>query len=158
MKKESPDEKAVFKPEYTTMDILKRLEEAGSLEEFDNSFADDNMTGASALLRNYLQSLLNKYDRSDEEVSIEAGYTHEYLYKVLRGLRNPGRDFLLAVCAVIGTTLDEVQTLLKYAQLQPLYPRRKRDAIIWYGFANGQSLYILDKNLKARGHAPLYKD
>ena len=69
----------------------------------------------------------------------------------------PSIDVLLAICVAIGATVDETQYLLKFAGKAPLYVRKKRDVIIWFGLKKGEALDTVDENLAARGFAPLYK-
>ena len=66
-------------------------------------------------------------------------------------------DALIAICLAIGTELKEVQYLLKYAGQAPLYVRRRRDVIIWFGFMKSMDLDEVDEKLKERGYTPLVK-
>ena len=71
--------------------------------------------------------------------------------------KNPSRDALLSICLAIGTELEEAQYLLKYAGQAPLYVRRKRDVVIWFGFMKHMSLDEVDEKLIKRGYKPLLK-
>ena len=70
---------------------------------------------------------------------------------------NPGRDALIAICLAIGTTVQEVQHLLKYAGHAPLYVRRKRDLIIWFGFMKKKSIDDINIVLYDRGYRTFAK-
>jgi len=128
-----------------------------SLEEFENKFPpefleDDDHIG------NYLGDLLYKYDKKASVISQEAMLTHSYVGNIINGKkRNPSRDALISICLAIGTELEEVQYLLKYAGQAPLYVRRKRDVIIWFGFMKHMSLDEVDEKLSQRNYRPLAK-
>ena len=51
-----------------------------------------------------------------------------------------------------------MQYLLKYAGHAPLYVRRKRDVIIWFGIRKGESLETVNQNLLDRNLRPLYEE
>ena len=71
---------------------------------------------------------------------------------------NPSRDALTCIAFALGASEEELQYLLKYAGHAPLYVRRKRDVIIWFGIMKGESLETVNDNLLARGLKPLYKE
>ena len=91
-------------------------------------------------------------------ISIEAGLTHSYVGNIVNHRKTPSRNAILCICLAIGTTIDEVQKLLKYAGHAPLYVRRKRDVIIWGGFMKKESLDQVKENLLNRQMTLLYKE
>ena len=64
---------------------------------------------------------------------------------------------IVMICLAIGTTVEEVQYLLKYAGQAPLYVRRRRDVIIWFGFMKHMSLDRVDEKLRERELKPLIR-
>ena len=64
---------------------------------------------------------------------------------------------LISICFAIGTTFEEAQYLLKYAGHAPLYVRRKRDVIIWFGLMKHQDLQTVNDLLVERGMQPLIR-
>lgn len=126
-----------------------------SLEEFEKHFPqeflnDDDQIG------NYLQYLLNKYDMDHATVSRKAGLHRSYVGNIVRGIKNnPGRDALISICMVMRTTVEEVQYLLKYAGHAPLYVRRRRDVVIWYGFMKRVGLFAVNTDLAIRNYKEL---
>ena len=58
----------------------------------------------------------------------------------------------------LRATEEELQYLLKYAGHAPLYVRRKRDVIIWFGIMKGESLESVNDALLTRSLTPLYRD
>ncbi len=141
-----------------TMMLEWTIKEMDSLEEFEKRFpaeflANDDHIG------NYLDHLLWKYEQKASVVSQNAMLATSYVGNIVNGKkRNPSRDALISICLAIGTTVEEVQYLLKYAGQAPLYVRRKRDVIIWFGFMKHMRLDEVDEKLRERNFKPLIKD
>ena len=106
----------------------------------------------------YLQELLWKYDKAAASVSLEAGLARSYVGNIINGKKNnPGRDALISICLAIGTDLNEVQYLLRYGGHAPLYVRRRRDVVIWFGFRKKRTLMQVDEDLYNHGFRTLMK-
>ncbi len=151
------DKEYFFITNHQSINLEHATSQIDSLEEFEqyfpSEFLDDDMH-----IGNYLGSLLYKYDKKASVVSQESMLAASYVGNIVNGKkRNPSRDALLAICLTIGTEVEEAQYLLKYAGQAPLYVRRKRDVVIWFGFKKRQSLDEVDMNLKKRGYRPLVK-
>jgi len=126
-----------------------------TLEDFEQAFPDEFLND-DAHIGNYLGEFLNKYDKKASVVSVEAMLAPSYVGNIINGKKtNPSRDALIAICLAIGTEIEEVQYLLKYAGQAPLYVRRKRDVIIWFGFMRHMSLDEVDEKLTERNYKPL---
>ncbi len=129
-----------------------------TFEDFEKEFSDeflneDNRVG------NYLEKLLYKYDKRAAAVSKNAGLSIPYVGNIINHKKNnPSRDVLIAICFAIGTTFEEAQYLLKYAGHAPLYVRRKRDVILWFGLMKHQDIYTVNAELIERGLKPLIKE
>ena len=127
------------------------LDKVNTFEEFEKRFSDeflneDTQTGE------YLGKLLDRYQKNSATISELACLERSYVGKIVRcEKKNPSRDTLIAICLAIGTTVDEVQHLLKYAGYNPLYVRRKRDVIIWFGFMKGYNIPKVDIELQKHG-------
>lgn len=146
-----------FRHKYPSIDIERAIERIESFEEFEKYFSDDLMA-ENLLMGDYLYRLLDRYGMSPNKAALEIGKTHSYVRKIVNGEElNPSRDVLLAICVRLGTTVDEAQILLRYSGKQPLYARRKRDAIVWYALKKHQSLMDLNLYLDAHGYKPLSK-
>lgn len=129
-----------------------------TFDEFEKKFSDEFLADDDRV-GNYLEKLIWKYDRDFSSVSYKAGLDRSYVGNIVRGKKNnPGRDALIAICLEIGTTVDEVQYLLKYAGHAPLYVRRKRDVIIWFGFIKHKELREVDYDLYTRGYKTFLKE
>ncbi|MGN1419538.1 MAG: hypothetical protein ACI4W6_09435 [Acutalibacteraceae bacterium] len=129
-----------------------------TFEEFEKRFSDDFLND-DCRIGDYLSMLMTKYNKRDCVVSGEAGLHNSYVGNIIRGIRNnPSRNAIIAICLAIGTTVEEVQYLLKYAGQAPLYVRRKRDVLIWFGFMKHYTVNEVDHELRNRNMQPLIKD
>lgn len=141
-----------------TVTLEMMIQRIDSLEAFEKEFpseflANDDQIGY------YLRELLWKYDQKASVVSMNAMLAASYVGNIVNGKkRNPSRDALISICLAIGTTVDEVQYLLRYGGQAPLSVRRKRDVVIWFGFMKHMRLEEVDEKLRERGLKPLIKD
>lgn len=146
-----------FRSKNTSIILEGSLPQYDSLEDFEKDFPDDFLKEDSKT-GDYLLYLLGKYDKAASVVSDKAGLSFSYVGLITSGKKNnPSRDALIAICLAMGTTFEEVQYLLKYAGQAPLYVRRKRDVVIWFGFMKGQDIDTVNDNLYARGMKTLKK-
>lgn len=79
-----------------------------------------------------------------------------YLHQVLSGRRNPSRDRLLCLCLVLGTELEETQTLLQSAGYARLYPKVRRDAVIIHALIHRTDLNEVNDKLFAENEKTLF--
>ena len=140
-----------------TASIEFYLGNVDTLEDFEKEFPLE-MLNDDVRVGRYLQQLLWKYDKKASTVSEDAMLAASYVGNIVNGKKNnPSRDSLLAICLAIGTTVEEVQYLLKYAGHAPLYVRRRRDVVIWFGFMKQMDLLQVDENLRKRQLKPLIR-
>lgn len=141
----------------TTMTLEGAIRNIDTFEDFEEMFTGDFLDDDKQVCY-YLSKLVNKYNGVCTAVSLKAGYAVAYLGNIINGVKNnPSRNVLISVCLALGTTVEEVQQLLKYAGHAPLYVRRKRDVIIWFGFMKGMSPDEVDELLSQRGYASITK-
>lgn len=145
-----------FRHRHPTIAVEMFVERFETFEEFEKFFTNDLMN-ENLLIGDYLAFLLDKYNMTANKVALEIGKSHSYVRKITSGKElNPSRDVLLAICVRLSATVEETQTLLRYAGKAPLYARRKRDAIIWYALKRKQSLSALNEYLDSHGYVSLY--
>ena len=138
----------------TLEDMIKNI---NTFEEFEEKFSVEFLK-YDDLIGNYLNELMWKYDKDNATISKKAGLDRSYVGNIIRGKKNnPQRDALIAICLAIGTTVEEVQYLLRYAGQAPLYVRRKRDVVIWFGFMKHKDIMEVDEDLYARGYKTFLK-
>ncbi len=127
-------------------------------DDFEKEFPEEFLD-ADTRIGDYLSELLFQYDKKASVVSFDAHLNPSYVGNIMNGKKNnPSRDALINICFALGATEEEAQYLLKYAGHAPLYVRRKRDVIIWFGLIKGQDLETVNDNLLERGLKPLYKE
>ncbi len=142
----------------STLQLEHMLSSVSTYEEFERLFSEeflqeDSRTGI------YLDNLLYKYDKKASVVSVDSHHAMGYVGKVVNGqTKQPSRDSLIRICITIGSTVEETQQLLKYAGYAPLYVRRKRDVIIWFGIMKGEDLDTINHNILVCGLKPLFKE
>ena len=134
------------------------IRECRTYEEFEKKFSDEFLD-EDARIGNYLADLVYKYDKPASTVSFDAHLHHSYVGNIINGIKNnPSRNALICICFALGANEEELQYLLKYAGHAPLYVRRKRDVIIWFGLMKGETLETVNMNLEAHSLPPLYAD
>ncbi len=103
----------------------------------------------------YLTAIIDEKNLSKAEVIKKSNVQTNYAYQIFSGLRIPSRDKLIALCFGLNLTLDEMQTLLKYAGYAPLYPRSKRDSVIIAALEKGESVVRCNITLDELNLSPL---
>ena len=127
-------------------------------DEFEKNFPEE-LLNEDSRVGDYLRELLDVYDKKASVVSFDAHLAHSYVGNIINGKKdNPSRDALINICLAVGTTVEEVQYLLKYAGHAPLYVRRMRDVVIWFGFMKKETIETVNDNLLQRRLKPLYKE
>ena len=146
-----------FRHRYPTIQLEREIEHLNSFEDFERYYSDD-LINDNRLLADYLYYLIDRYGSNPDKTSLSIGKSHGYVGRICRGEKiDPSRDVLLAICVYLQTDVEEAQTLLKYAGKQPLYARRKRDAIIWYALIKHRKLDDLNIFLDEKGYDSLCK-
>lgn len=128
----------------TTDDLKQELMESHNLNCFlsDNQEHFNNESVAEVLTR-----LFSEKNISKAALAKQAGMSEIYLHQIFAGKRNPSRNRLLCICYGLNASLEETQELLKLCGLAQLYPKHKRDAIIFYGLTHNLSLFEINDKL-----------
>ena len=139
--------------EKCTGDLRQELMSQADLDQYIKDNEECFMTGnVAAMLTGFYQ----KKNFSKAELARRAGMSEVYLHQTFSGRRRPSRDRLLCLCAALELTIEEIQQLLKQASYAPLYPKRKRDAIIEYGIVHGMTLSEINDKLYAENERSLF--
>lgn len=134
------------------------IEECNDFDEFEKKYSDEFLN-EDCRIGNYLDELLRKYNQKDSVASVNARLHESYVGNIVNGRsNNPSRNVLIRICIAIGANVEETQYLLKYAGHAPLYVRKKRDVIIWFGIIKGENLDTVNDNLINRNLEPLYDE
>ena len=148
----------VYINNHMTVPLEHFLKSCETYEDFEKRFSDE-LLNEDGRIGMYLSSLLKKYDQKASVVSFDAHLNPSYVGNIMNGKKNnPSRDALICICFALGASEEELQYLLKYAGHAPLYVRRKRDVIIWFGIKKKESLEMVNDNLIERRLKPLYKE
>ena len=110
---------------------------------------------SSRSITELLAELYENQKISKAELARRAGMSEVYLHQLVSGRRRPSRDKLLCLCIGMELTLDETQRLLKEAAYVQLYPRIKREAIIYHGIIHHTPLNEINDNLFREGEKAL---
>lgn len=103
-----------------------------------------------------LNRLYQKRKISKSALAKLSGMSEVYLHQVFAGRRTPSRGRLLCLCFGLSASLEETQELLKLCGFAQLYPKDRRDAIIFYGIQNGMDLFAVNDKLFAENEETLY--
>ena len=94
-----------------------------------------------------LNHLFEEKNISKAALAKKAGMSEIYLHQIFAGRRNPSRNRLLCLCYGLEASVEETQELLKLCGMAQLYPKLKRDAIIYYGLLHKLSLFEINDKL-----------
>lgn len=105
------------------LNLLQNLD----IEEFkkEDSFQNINIS-------EYLNELLQTQGLSPRDIIIKLNMERSYAYQILKGRRNPTRNFLIRIALLCQLTVDETQKLLTAGNRPILYPRNRFDAAVLY--------------------------
>ena len=120
------------------------------LEEFKPVFK-------SMEFKDYMDSLLNKYNVSGAEIVKRTQIDRTYIYQIISGTRKANRDKLIQIGIAIKADLEEIQRLLKVSGYSSLYTKRKRDAIIKFGIQKKLDLFDINNLLYEYYEKPLFE-
>ena len=94
-----------------------------------------------------LNHLFEKINISNAVVDKQAGMSEIYLHQIFAGRRTPSRNRLLCLCYGLEASIEETQELLRLCGMAELYPKLKRDAIIYYGLLHKLDLFVINDKL-----------
>ena len=94
-----------------------------------------------------LNHLFEKKNLSQAALAKQAGMSEIYLHQIFAGRRTPSRNRLLCLCYGLEASIDETQELLRLCGMAELYPKLKRDAIIYYGLLHKLDLFAINDKL-----------
>ena len=136
-----------------TDDLRQELMQAPNLYRF---LSTNREQFSNESLVESLNRLLGEKHISKAALAKQAGMSEVYLHQIFAGRRNPSRNRLLCLCFGLEASIDETQDLLKRCGLAQLYPKNKRDAIIYYGLVHKMSLPELNDKLFAEEEEMLF--
>ena len=146
-----------FEHKYQTISIEHAFDRFKSFSDFEKSFSDE-MLNEDIQISRCIEKMLIDHKIGAATVSKAAGLSIGYVGLLQNGKKtNPSREALIKICIACKASIDETQELLKVAGCQPLYVRRKRDVIIWFGIKKGFDIGKIDDELYSHGLKTLVK-
>ena len=85
----------------------------------------------------------------------KCGIDRNYIYQIMDGSKNAGRDKIIAMSLGAKMSLAECQRALEISKEGILYPKSRRDSVIIYAFNNGMSVMELNGLLEEYNVLPL---
>lgn len=141
--------------EHITEELLERLLASATPEAYLSTLgAGDDQQDTT--LAAYLGQLLGEHGLSRAEAIRAAGVNATYGYQIFQGTRpHPSRDNAIMLAFGLGCTLREAQRLLRFAGVDELWCRRRRDAIVIFCLEHGLSRAACDDELWRLGEHTL---
>ena len=103
----------------------------GKLEDIICSIRSEK--DAENYIRKYTQKEVSRLSTKDLKISQiiqKSNISRNYIYNIINGNRNPGRDKIIALCIAMGMNYSEINRALKISKQGVLYPKDERDARI----------------------------
>ena len=98
-------------------------------------------------LGQYIREMLAKKSISAMQLVKRTNIEKSYLYQIIGGKRQPGRDKLILICIALGLDINDIQKTLIIADRNILYPVKKRDAAIICCIVKGYPLAKIQETL-----------
>ena len=112
----------------TTRHLEEKLKKLDAQEEVD-SFIRANSNKDSSFSEYYSRYIGEKHI-DVPEILKRSCVSRNYIYNILNGDREPGRDKILALCIAAGMNFAETDRALELAGERRIYPKDERDARI----------------------------
>ena len=131
------------------MNVLNNLSDEKELDAF---IASEDMNDMKKFA-DYFFSIESVQRKKQAQIIEESCVSRKYGYEILSYSckKKPGRDRIIALMIAGGLKIDEVQRGLEIADLNPLYSKDRRDAIIIFGINHGKSVMEINSLLSDRG-------
>ena len=124
--------------------LQQELMDSPDLEQFLSQNQEQFVNKSVSELLNHL---FEKKYISKAALAKQSGMSEIYLHQIFAGRRNPSRNRLLCLCYGLEASVNETQEMLRLCQMAQLYPKVKRDAIIYYGLLHKVGLFEINDKL-----------
>ena len=132
-----------------TGDLLNKLTSTDSPEELD-LYLEQIRDKYPNDLSSYVKTILSEKGMSTADMQKKSGIDRTYIYQIMDGSKNPGRDKIIAIAIACEMTLAECRRALEIAQEGILYAKSRRDSLIIY--AINKKLTIMELNSLLEEH------
>lgn len=139
----------------TTQELLKMLRSTRSVSDLEKYAETLSTNNSFHTFSEYLCFILREHNITESTLIRNSQIQRTYAYQILNGIKNPGRDKVIALCLAAQMNLEETQRSLTLAGLGQLYPRRHRDSILIFALEHQLSVQQVNELLFEEQEAPL---
>ena len=133
-----------------TGDLLNKLTSTDSPEDLD-LYLEQIRDKYPKDLSSYVKTILSEKSMSTADMQKKSGIDRTYIYQIMDGSKNPGRDKIIAIAIACEMTLAECQRALEIAQEGILYAKSRRDSLIIYAISKKLTIMELNALLEEHG-------
>ena len=94
-----------------------------------------------------LTEFYQRRNMTKSQLARKSNMSEVYLHQVFAGRRKPSRNKILCMCIGMELSIEDTQRLLKEAAYAQLYPRIRREAIIYHGIVHHTPLDEINDKL-----------
>lgn len=116
-------------------DALANVKSEKEREQYLNRYTEDGYVHFAEYFNEYMA----EYEVDLAEVLCRSNISRNYVYNIINGDRNPGREKIIALCIGAGMNCSEINRGLKIAREGILYARDPRDARIMIAVNQGNA-------------------
>lgn len=127
-----------------TKDLQNELSNAHNIDQYLKN-NEDYIIDQS--LAQYFCDVLNQKSISKQDVIKRSDLNEIYAYQIISGKRVPSRNKLICLCIGAKFTVEETNETLQVGGFSPLFPKIKRDSIIFFGIKNSYSVWQINEEL-----------
>ena len=131
--------------DMTTDRLDKVLQKVGNDSEADQ-YAREYTTAKYKSFADYYNCYMNEHGLDVSDIILRSNISKNYIYNIVNGKRNPGRDKVIALCIGAGMNVREMNRGLKIAGFNALYAKDERDARITIAVNRGTK-NVIDMNI-----------
>lgn len=117
------------KRDMTTDRLDKILQNVGSDSEAER-YVREYTAEQYVSFADYINDYIASHNLEVNDIITRSNISKNYIYNIINGKRNPGRDKVIALCIGAGMSIREINRGLKIANLGVLYAKDERDARI----------------------------
>lgn len=110
------------------------------IKENESYFVDRSVT-------EMLTGFYERRNMTKSQLAQRSCMSEIYLHQIFSGRRKPSRDKILCLCIGMDLSIEDTQRLLKEASFAQLYPRIRREAIIYHGIVHHTPLNEINDKL-----------
>ena len=137
-----------------TSDLMEKLQSTENTAELDK-YLEEIRDKYPKDLSSYIKAVLAEKGMSIADMQKKSGIDRTYIYQIMDGSKNPGRDKIIAMAVACKMTLTECQRALEIAQEGILYAKNRRDSLIIYAIGKKMNIAGVNSLLGDYGFAPL---